>query len=49
MMNKKRLAAAVAAAYPQPEDWPTSERMNNIGPNGNDGDHYAELEKDEEE
>ena len=36
--------------YPQPEDWPeTDERMNNIGPNGNDGDHYAELEKDEEE
>jgi hypothetical protein len=26
--------------YPQPEDWPTDERMNNIGPNGNDGDHY---------
>lgn len=26
--------------YPQPQDWPTSERINNIGPNGNDGDHY---------
>jgi hypothetical protein len=26
--------------YPTPEDWPSDERMNNIGPNGNDGDHY---------
>ena len=29
--------------YPQPEDWPTDNRMNVIGTNGNDGDHYDEL------
>jgi hypothetical protein len=37
--------------YPTTEDWPSDERMNNIGPNGNDGDHYDLdsylLEKDE--